>query len=270
MAEAAAHPVTARIEACFSAVQGVTRLGQSYCSAPLKIGKTFPAANGQLGVCLMDCSPGLLAGDNYDMTWQLGLNAQVLLTNQSFCKVHPSRDNPTRQQQNISLAAGARLEYLPEPVMLYQDAALHTDCEVHLEAGSTLLLSDILCAGRALRGEVFAFHFYQSRLRVRYANELVFYQQTRLCPQQWHPGAVGAWEDYTHWGNFYIFSDRIVAPYGAELVERLRFIMQASPMLLSGVSLSYRYGIVVSMLGRRAWDMQQAAQQLRSMLRELI
>lgn len=266
MAETGAHPVTARVEACFSSAQGVTLLGSSYCSAPLKIGKTFPSDSGQLHVCLMDCSPGLLAGDSYAMAWTLGRDAHVLLTNQSFCKVHPSCDNPAYLRQRIILAKGARLEYLPEPVMLYQDAALRSGCEVTLEAGSTLLLSDILCAGRALRGEVFAFHSYQSRLHVRYADELIYSQQTRLCPQQWHPGTVGAWEDYTHWGNFYIFSDRIVAPYGAALVERLRQVMQAFPRLLSGVSLSYRYGIVVSMLGRRAWDMQQAAQQLRKEL----
>jgi urease accessory protein len=152
---------------------------------------------------------------------------------------------------------------LPEPVMLFQDASFHNECEIHIEPGGTLLMSDILCTGRISRGEVFQFASYDNRLRVYFGNELIFCNQVRLCPRERDPRATGAWESHTHWGNFYIFSDRVRPPLHDELVQRLREVMEQFPMLPSGVSLTYRHGVIVSMLGRRAWDMQQAARRLQ-------
>jgi urease accessory protein len=254
---------TGRIDARFSCVRGVTQLTQSYCAAPLKIAKTFPLDGSQIGVCVMDCSPGLLAGDHYEFEWRLEEGAQVFLTNQAFTRIHPSLDNPCHQRQQITVADGALLEYLPEPVMLFRDANFRNDCEIRVQPGGVLLMSDILCAGRVSRGEVFQFASYHNQLRVYSGDELIFCNQARLCPRERDLRTIGSWESYTHWGNFYIFAERVRPPLQDELVQRLRYVMEHFPMLLSGVSLTYRHGIIVSMLGRRAWDMQQAARRLR-------
>jgi urease accessory protein len=161
------------------------------------------------------------------------------------------------------------LEYMPEPVMLYRDAVFRNECEIHIQPGGTLLMSDILCAGRISRGEVFQFDSYDNRLRVYFGDELIFCNQVRLCPRERDPKALGAWESYTHWGNFYIFSERVRPPLQDELVRRLREVMEHFPMLLNGASLTYRHGIVVSMLGHRAWDIQQAVRRLQETVRGL-
>jgi len=261
---------TARLEARFSTVRGATQLAHSYCSAPLKIAKTFPLDGAQIGVCVMDCSPGLLAGDHYQFDWRLDEGASVFLTNQSFTRVHPSRERPCSQRQRISVARGAVLEYFPEPVMLFRDAALCSESEVAIEPGGTLLMSDILCAGRIAREEAFQFHSWHSRLRVRYGDELIFCSQTRVCPHERDPRTRGAWARWTHWGNFTLFTDRLRPPFDGEIVQKLRAVTERHPAIWSGVSLTYRHGVIVSMLGERAWDLQEAVRQLREVVREAL
>lgn len=261
---------TAQIKAVFRNVRGQTQLVHSFCAAPLKIAKTFPLNPSQISVCMMDCSPGLLAGDCYEMDWQLEAGAQVFLTNQSFTRVHPSQDNPCSQNQRITLGEDALLEYLPEPVMLYRGAALHSTCDIQLAPGSTLLLSEILCAGRTLRDEIFQFHLYHSRLRVHYENQLIFCNQVRYSPHHHNPRTLAAWGQYTHTGNFYVFCDRLNSQEWNDLLQRLRNITEQYPMLCSGVSLTYRHGLAVSTLGQRAWDIQQMMQQLRQIARNFV
>ena len=70
----------------------------------------------QLGVYMMDCSPGLMSGDHYEINVRLGEGARVFLTNQSFTKVHPSEAGQgSTQRQTLHLEADALLEYIPEP-----------------------------------------------------------------------------------------------------------------------------------------------------------
>ncbi|MDQ3814462.1 MAG: hypothetical protein M3347_10985, partial [Armatimonadota bacterium] len=100
--------------------------------------------------------------------------------------------------------------------------------------------------------------------------ELIFCSQVRLHPHERDPKTLGAWEHYTHWGNFTIFTDRVRPPFDGDLVQRLRETLEDCPTVLSGVSLTYRHGVAVSMLGQRAWDLQAAVRQLREVVREAL
>ncbi len=73
---------TAQLHAKF-AYEGRTRLANLYAKAPLKIAKTFPQEKA-LSVCVMDASPGLLAGDFYEFDWHLGAQCEVHITTQGF------------------------------------------------------------------------------------------------------------------------------------------------------------------------------------------
>ena len=56
---------TAELEATFAHAGGHTELQHKFHKSPLKIAKTFVRDDHQLGVCIMDCSPGMMAGDKY-------------------------------------------------------------------------------------------------------------------------------------------------------------------------------------------------------------
>jgi urease accessory protein len=254
---------TARIEARFEQVRGTTQLTKSFHCAPLKIAKAFPQDNGSLHVCTMDCSPGLLSGDRYELDFHLVQNAHVYLTNQSFTRVHPARraDEISYQTQHIVIAEGATLELFPEPVMLFRDAAVQLETQIEMAPQSTLMMSEITCAGRVAGGECFDFRLWQNHIDVRMNGELIYCNRQRLQPQiNKHFRAPGAWGSYTHWGNFFIFSKNA----GAELLEEVREVLiTRQERVFSGSSLTPGHGIAVALMGHHAWELQQLVEELR-------
>ncbi|KRF09714.1 hypothetical protein ASG89_16000 [Paenibacillus sp. Soil766] len=253
------------ITAQFAVRSGFTRLVHKYHASPLKIAKTFRYENetckvgaapmDQLGVYMMDCSPGLMADDQFEINMRLEEGARVFLTNQSFTKVHPSaEDQGSTQHQILRLEADALLEYIPEPLMLYKDAVLFAETEAHLARGSTLIFSDILCPGRTQRGEIFHYTKYVNRMRVWYEGELIFYQNQRIEPATMELSSLGCWEKETHMGNLFIFSDRLGARHLEAIVDKLSQLEDGQVRM--GASLTYKHGLVVTVLGRHAWELQ--------------
>jgi urease accessory protein len=207
----------------------------------------------------MDCSPGLLAGDHYSLGWQLEPDAQVVISNQSFTKVHPSGDQPCSQTQTVSIARNARLDYVPQPTILYRDADFRNCCNIEIEAGGALFWSEIVCAGRIAHGEAWQFRSYANRLAVRYDNELVFCNQTLWQPLKNNLRTIGAWESSTHYGQV-VF---ICEPLASSHLQDAREVLAQFPDVRGGASLANRAGLVVTFLGRSAWEMQALVEQLR-------
>lgn len=257
--------LTGEISAQFAVRSGQTRLVYKYHASPLKIAKTFRNENerfvedappmDQLGVYMMDCSPGLMSGDHYEINVRLEEGARVFLTNQSFTKVHPSTvGQGSTQQQILRLEADAMLEYIPEPLMLYKDADLFAETEAHLSKGSALIFSDVICPGRAQRGEIFQYARYVNRMKVWYEGELIFYQNQRIEPAKMLLSSPGCWEGETHLGNLFIFSDRLGPRHLEAIVERLNQLEGGAVRF--GASLTYKHGLVVTVMGRHAWQLQ--------------
>jgi urease accessory protein len=271
--------VTGEIKAAFAVRSGVTQLVHKYHASPLKIAKTFRYENEsftgdqpveQLGVYMMDCSPGLMSGDHYEINVRLEEGARVFLTNQSFTKVHPSLgDQGSTQHQSLHVEADALLEYIPEPLMLYKDARLFSETEVYLAPGAACIFSDVLCPGRTQRGEIFQYSRYTNCMKVWYDTELIYYQNQRIEPQDMLLTAPGSWEQETHLGNLYIFSDRLGQRHLDGLMACLEKINGIEQVRI-GASLTYKHGIIVTVMGRHAWQLQlvltQAWHELRRSL----
>lgn len=273
---------TGRVQAHFDCDGPRTRLKYLRCHAPLKIAKPW-ADGADLSVMVMDSSPGLLAGDCYDLEWRLGQGARVHLSTQGFTRVHPSTERPCAIRTRIEIAGGARLESFPEPLMLFQDAALRSDCEVEMDGGAALMMGEVWCAGRVGKaspdgGEAFRFHRFSSRLSVRMDGELLFLSRTDLRPDQFDPRSLGAWGDWTHAGTFHVFSRAVDAGWPERLRQR---VLGAAGMegtegraenarLDVGASLLHRHGLIVSLLGRRACDLQGVIARLRVATRSLL
>ncbi len=254
---------TAWLEARFDVVVGRTRMAHCFAQSPLKIAKTFARENG-VDVCVMDCSPGMLAGDWYSTSWHLEQNARVTVSTQGFSRVHPSRARPCKLQQRFELESGSWLEHFPEPLMLYQNAAVRIESDIEMSQSATLLMGEIVCAGRIARGEAFAFHALQNRLRARCEGHLIYANQTGLRPADFGARRVGAWGTFTHAGTFLIFSARA----DEELQERLQAVLDEHAPLWGGVSRMERFGLTVGLLGHRACDLQQLLSQLCGAARE--
>ncbi|GGG19648.1 urease accessory protein UreD [Paenibacillus abyssi] len=256
------------MRASFALRHGETAITGKYHTAPIKIAKTFPL-DGQLGVMMMDVSPGLLAGDGYELSWQAGRDTRLYLTNQSYTKVHPCPDGTSASmKQRFLVDDGAYIENMMEPVMLYKDAAYTNETEVFLGRGSVWMQAEVLSPGRLLRGEKFQYRRYDNRMRVYYEEEMIFAQRQLIEPATQQLDAPGAWEDWSHIGSFYCFSDAIESVHA----DTLRAALQALPERLGqpikyGVSLTYRHGLAVAVAGHTAWQLQELLQSAWTVMR---
>lgn len=250
------------LRASFASRRGQTILENKYHTAPVKIAKAFPL-DGQLGVIVMDVSPGLLDGDSYVLAWTSEQGSHVMITNQSYMKVHPSMPGGgSRVQQTFTLEENAVVEHMPEPVMLYKDASFRNETLVRLKAGSAWLQADVLCPGRTLRGERFDYRSYCNMLKVYYGEELIFSQRQRIEPVKQAISAPGCWDEMTHWATFYIFSDRVNGAHLEQLQEKLDGFSSPEHPIVAGASLTHRFGIAVSAASTAAWPLQQLMKEL--------
>ncbi|MFC5471662.1 urease accessory protein UreD [Cohnella suwonensis] len=243
---------------------GVPKLVERYHTSPLKIAKTFSLRGEgdwrQLAVVQMDGSPGLLEGDRYSFDWELREGARLYATNQAYTRVHPceSETGDARLRQSFRLGAGAVLEWIPEPVMLFRDARFIAETEVELGEGAICMLGDLFSPGRLFRGEAFDFRKYELKVKVLHGGELIHYQRQVWEPETLPIRSAGCFGEFTHMGTFSVFSDLL----GADFQERLRAYIDERPAMMEGVSWGVartaRHGVVVQLAGNAAWRLQRA------------
>ncbi|MBE9180383.1 urease accessory protein UreD [Oculatella sp. LEGE 06141] len=143
---------------------------RQYATYPFRLSRSLrldPTDAHRAYLYIMNSSPGLLAGDRFRISVRLSDRTSLYLTDQSATKVHQMAvDQLARIHYDIEVGAGAGLEFVPEPTILYRNASLEQTMRVTLASTGSLFLSDVMVPGRLARGECFHFHRYFSRLRV--------------------------------------------------------------------------------------------------------
>lgn len=258
---------TAVLEAVAARRQDATALVHRYSTSPIKIAKTFQQGS-ELCVMLMDASPGMLAGDRYELDWEAQAGAHLSLTNQGFTKVHPSMPG-----QGASSAARYRvgpdacIETMMKPTMLYRGASYESGATVDLARGAIWMQADIFCPGRTLRGEAFQYEAWDNRISVCYEGELIHHQRQLIRPGEHRIGQPGAWRAFSHVGTFAVFSDRVTTA----LLEAVRTKLETSGIpqeqLYAGAAMTWRHGLTVLAAADSAWLLQRAFSDLRIAVR---
>ncbi len=151
-----------------------------YTTYPLRLSTVFRldgANSNRAYLYTMNTSPGLLAKDKLKISLQLENNTNLYLTDQAATKVHqmPIEHSQATVDYQIELRQEANLELVPEPVILYSDAALTQNILIKLHPTAKLFLSEIILPGRLARGESYQFRYYFNRLKLTdLTEELLF------------------------------------------------------------------------------------------------
>jgi urease accessory protein len=122
---------------------GVTRLPVLSSRAPLVLRRT-PSA-----VYLVGGAAGPIGGD--ELSWRISVGAGAFLRLRTVAAsiALPGLDgHESVLRLSVTVAAGGRLEYLPEPVVITTQARHATLVSVTLAAGASLMLRDELLLGR--------------------------------------------------------------------------------------------------------------------------
>ncbi|WP_170984314.1 urease accessory protein UreD [Rhodoligotrophos defluvii] len=117
-------------------------------------------------VSIISNAGGILQGDRYAIEIDLAENAEAHVTTQAATKIHEMDANFAAQTQDITLAAGSYLEYLPHPVIPHRHSRFISDTRIVIDPDATLLYSEILMPGRKHYGdgEIFTYDLFSSSL----------------------------------------------------------------------------------------------------------
>jgi urease accessory protein len=176
-----------------------TILQRQYTTVPAQIVRPFYEPDDvRAHVYLLTPTGGMLGGDRLDIHIVLGSGAQVCLTTASATKVHPTSDIPAEQFVVIELGPGSSLEYLPEPMILFQGACWRQRTIVHRATDSRLLFVESWSAGRVARQEVFEFSCLNTSVEVYTAERLSVFDRLHVRPASYPDQHLGLWVGRPH------------------------------------------------------------------------
>jgi urease accessory protein len=199
---------------------------------------------------LLNPTGGVLGGDRLETTVELGAGSEVCLSTPSATRVYRSSGRPATQRTTIRVAEGARLEYVPDHLILSPGARLAQRLDVELARGASAILADAWAVGRVARGEAWGFDLLDSSLVARDSEGLLFKDRLVLEGMpEW--GGLGGTE-----GMAYVATILCLAPAHPRLreLERAlaeRLVVRAGEAAV-GVTTLGRGGVVARILAATA------------------
>ena len=151
---------------------GKTRLDVFYQESAAKI-RIPESYDGQMEAVLINTSGGLTGGDR--ITWEVaaGENTSVTVTTQACERIYKSSGGVAGVTSKLTLAAGARLHWLPQETILFDHSALSRTLDVEMAEGSELIALEAVLLGRKAMGETLGTGSFRDRWRIRRAGKLI-------------------------------------------------------------------------------------------------
>ncbi len=111
---------------------------------------------------IMNSGGGYLKGDFYSININVGKDAKTYITSQSATKVYKTPNSYALQELNFYIGQNAAMEYLPDPLIMYKDAAYKQKTNIYMQNNSTLILCDSVTPGWSPNMEKFTYQYFDS------------------------------------------------------------------------------------------------------------
>lgn len=181
------------LRAAARADDGVTTLAAQAFRAPFHLSKPYWDADTRtLLVQVVNPTAGILSGDRLESVVSVDSGAAVLLTTPSASRVFRMRekDPEAHSLQQFSVAPGAWLEILPEPLVPHRGSRFHQRTTLTVEPGGSAFYADLLLPGRIAHGETWGWDRLVLELEVRSGSTLIL--RERLDQSAAHLRALAA------------------------------------------------------------------------------
>ena len=246
---------------------GRTILTENYSRPPLQVMRAIEDRAGCLGVYLLSPTGGIVQGDRYAISINVGAGSHALLTTQAATKVYRMPNGCAEQVIRIDVQAGAVFEFVPDAAILFADADLSQQIEVRLHGDALLILHEIVLPGRIARGERLQFRRYANRVIVRDDHGLLLHDAATITPAEQDLDSVGVLEGYTAWGSVYLLGD-----LAARGIDATAFCAAQQDLFnlteeIGAISALYRNGISARVIARRLETIYAAFHGLRDRVR---
>ncbi|SFG52411.1 urease accessory protein UreD [Pseudomonas sp. NFACC45] len=207
----------AELELGYARFGDCTRPVQRRHKGPLRVQKHLYAEGPEVCQHIIVHPPGGIAGgDRLDIAAHVGPAAWVQLTSPGAAKWYRAA-SPAYQQLNLSVAAGATLEWLPQETIVFSAAQAELSTRIDLQGDGRLFYWDMVALGRPASGERFDLGHFQSRLDIRRDGKLLWHERQRIV------GGDGLLDSPIGLGGDPVFATLLVTgEIDSELLERCR------------------------------------------------
>lgn len=211
----------------------------------------------------------VLQGDRMALEVTLGPDARAHVTTQSATKVHSMDANCAVQTQSISLADGAYLEFLPEPLIPHRNSRFLSDTRITVAPTATLLYGEIVQAGRKHHHPDECFGLTLLSLAVgaeRPDRKTLFTEKLVIEPARRPLRQTGVMDSFDVFGNVVLLTPkeaagRVLARVGAD-------IDAASGLAFGACSLPNDAGLIFKVLGRETAQVKAKVREFWGIARE--
>jgi urease accessory protein len=165
-------------------VQGLSAVTSLFATSPMKL--LTPVARGpSVWAYTSSFGGGLVAGDQTQLEIRLGAKARCFLGTQASTKIYRNPSGkPCSHTTRATIGPGAFLAFVPDPIQAFAEARYQQEQTFHLSSDASLVMVDWLTAGRAARGERWAFGRFLSRNEIKIENARVLTDALLLDPAE--------------------------------------------------------------------------------------
>lgn len=158
---------------------GRTRLDEFYQegAAKIRIPESF---DGSMEAVLINTSGGLTGGDRLQWVMTADPGTTLTVTTQACEKIYKSDSGPATIESELRVGEGARLDWLPQETILFDEAALHRRLDVDLAETAEFLAIEAVLLGRKAMGEAVRRGQFRDRWRVRRKGTLIHAEDVRM------------------------------------------------------------------------------------------
>ena len=228
-----------------------------------------PAMPDQAWLFMITTSGCVLQGDRLALEVTLGPGARAHVTTQSATKIHSMDANYAVQTQSITLADGAYLEFLPEPLIPHRRARFLSETRMTIAPTATALYGEIVQPGRKHHHPDEAFGATLLSLAVeaeRPGGDALFSEKLVVDPARRPVRQTGVMGSFDVLGNVVLLTPKDVA-------ERVHARIEAEVDLTQGLAfgscrLPNEAGLIFKALGRETAQVKAKVREFWAIARE--
>lgn len=197
-----------------------TILSHCYYEGALKLTRPVYLDENAPSVYMIHVGGGYVDGDVYTTHIHAAREAELSVTTQSHTKVYKTPQTPVVQKTSIHMEENSLVEYMPDPLIAYEQARFVQETDVHMKEGARLIYSDMMTPGWAEDGRSFSYDWIRSRLKVYKNGRLVVFDHLFLEPDESISGLMQM-EGYSHTGMLLVLHESIDEEFINTVYERL-------------------------------------------------
>jgi urease accessory protein len=167
----------------FTSSEHGTRIAEVYQKFP--IGLMFPRVGGDLvkEAVIVNSSGGIAGGDRLEVEVVALKNASVVVTTQAAEKIYRALDRPARVATKLKACGTAKLAWLPQETIVFNQARIRRQTEIDLCSGAELIALEWMVLGRTACGEKVASGHISDSWRIKKDGRLIWADGFRVSDE---------------------------------------------------------------------------------------